>query len=68
MIFGKKHNIVGTIEISYEFEVPFNVKDLDDSARQKLKAFFEAEFHIPYDAERMNIRVEDNIDENHIGI
>jgi hypothetical protein len=68
MIFGKKHSIVGTIEIPYEFEVPFNVKDLDDSARQKLKAFFEAEFHIPYDAERMNIRVEDNIDENAIGI
>lgn len=68
MIFGKKHSIVGTIEISYEFEVPFNVKDLDDSARQKLKAFFEAEFHIPYDSERMNIRVEDNIDENPIGI
>lgn len=68
MIFGKKHSIVGTIEIPYEFEVPFNVKDLDDSARQKLKAFFEAEFHIPYDSERMNIRVEDNIDENHIGI
>ena len=68
MIFGKKHSIIGTIEIPYEFEVPFNVKDLDDSARQKLKAFFEAEFHIPYDAERMNIRVEDNIDENAIGI
>lgn len=64
MIFVKKHSILGTIEIPYEFQVPFNVRDLDDSARQKLRAFFEAEFHIPFDAERMNIRIEDNLDEN----
>lgn len=68
MIFGKKHQIVATIEIPYEFEVPFNVKDLDDSARQKVKAFFEAEFHLPFDAERMNLRVEDNVDKDPVGV
>lgn len=67
-MFGKKYQILATVEIPYEFELPFNTQDIDYKAKEKVSAYFEAEFNIRLDRERMSVRVEDNLDAEPVGV
>jgi len=58
-MFGKKHLMTVTIEIPYEIEVADNVSDIDETCKDRVSKSFKEEFGIPFDIERMYVRIEE---------